>query len=145
MDALTFDPGYLEATATEARTAGPRLVAPCSLKLNGKVQQTFILNWWTHRSHASFLKQIYDQKKSLCRDLLINPLCEVLKCLCDTVRDFIGYAMLPYMFVVDQCPVPQCERSPGAITIYHNLFKKFHSQIHAHTRTDMTLMMIDLV
>lgn len=37
---LTFDPGYLDATATEARTAGPRLVAPCSLKLGGKVPQT---------------------------------------------------------------------------------------------------------
>lgn len=40
-DPLTFDPGYLEATATEARTAGPRLVAPCSLNLNVKVQKTF--------------------------------------------------------------------------------------------------------
>lgn len=30
---LTLDPGYLDATATEAKTAGPRLVAPCSLRL----------------------------------------------------------------------------------------------------------------
>lgn len=30
---LTFDPGYLDAIATEANAAGPRLVAPCSLSL----------------------------------------------------------------------------------------------------------------
>lgn len=36
LDPPTFDPGYRDATATEAKTAGPRLVAPCSLKLNDK-------------------------------------------------------------------------------------------------------------
>lgn len=30
---LTLDPGYFDAIATEANTAGPRLVAPCSSSL----------------------------------------------------------------------------------------------------------------
>lgn len=48
---LTLDPGYLDATATDANTAGPRLVAPCSprLKLRFKTIMTFLnqpsVNW----------------------------------------------------------------------------------------------------
>lgn len=46
LDPLTFDPGYLDAMATEANAAGPRLVAPCSLSLNVKKNKDSVPQGW---------------------------------------------------------------------------------------------------
>ena len=46
----------------------------------------------------------------------------------DAVWDAVSHALLPYMVIVDQPPVPESERRTGAVTIYHNLWTTMHKK-----------------
>lgn len=53
--------------------------------------------------------------------LLFDPQCEVVVCFSNAVWDAIGDTLLPYVVIVNQCPVPESERRARTIAIYYNL------------------------
>lgn len=62
------------------------------------------------------------------RHVLFDPVYELLVGLGDAVWDAVSHALLPYMVIVDQPPVPESERRTGAVTIYHNLWTTMHKK-----------------
>lgn len=110
---LTLDPGYLDATATEAKTAGPRLVAPCSLRLEWRFKSITALPNQPSATSVALL----DARS------LIHCLFQLVTRLRNTVRDSIRDALLPDVLIVDQRPVPEDEGRSDPITVYFNLWR----------------------
>lgn len=101
--------------ATETNAAGPRDVAPCSLRLDTQKYSELGSGLCTSEeySHAKGVQSS--------AHLLFDPLYQLLVRLRDAVRDAVGHALLPYMVVVHQRPVAETQRSTGAVTVYHHL------------------------